>query len=127
MTDFEQGLIDAFTNVFPEIHQKYMNDADFGLKIKQLMALAFVPVPHVVENFDKLMLAIAFSSLLAASHPTIIWRLIEVLKKEQHLTEVKINQFFAAQEPSAKKKKYRDVARRIKNIMSTYDERDLDE
>jgi hypothetical protein len=32
-----------------------MNDADFGLKIKQLMALDFVPVPHVVDKFDKLM------------------------------------------------------------------------
>jgi len=78
MTDFKQGLIDAFTNVFPdaqmrgcffhfgqclwrkiqnlpEIRQKYVNDADFGLKIKQLMALAFVPMSHVVENFNKLM------------------------------------------------------------------------
>jgi hypothetical protein len=47
----------------------------------------------------------AFSSLLAASHPT-IWQLIEVLKKEQHLTEIKINLFIAGQKPpSAKKKK----------------------
>jgi hypothetical protein len=38
------------------------------------------------------------------SHPT-IWRLIEVLKKEQHLTDVKINQFIAGQEPPAKKEK----------------------
>ncbi|KAF0699420.1 Uncharacterized protein FWK35_00038709, partial [Aphis craccivora] len=30
-------------------------------------------------------------------------------------------------EPPAKKKKYRDVARRIENIVSMYDERDLDE
>jgi len=43
--------------------------------------------------------------LLAASHPT-IWQLIEVLKKEQHLTEININLFIAGQKPpSAKKKK----------------------
>ncbi|KAF0770335.1 Uncharacterized protein FWK35_00009789 [Aphis craccivora] len=59
----------------------------------------------------------AFSPLLAASHPT-IWRLIVVLKREQHLTDIKINQFIAGQEPTAKKKKYRDVARRIENIVS---------
>jgi len=45
----------------------------------------------------------AFSSLLAASHPSIS-RLIEILKKEQHLTDIKINQFIAGQEPPAKKK-----------------------
>jgi hypothetical protein len=60
----------------------------------------------------------AFLSLLAASHPT-IWRLIEVLKKKkQHLAEIKINQFIAGQNLPAK---------RIEDIVSTYDERDLDE
>lgn len=59
----------------------------------------------------------AFSSLLAVS-PT-IWRLIEGLKKEQQLTELKVNQFIAGQEPPAKKKKYRDVARRIQNLLMT--------
>ncbi|KAL4120119.1 hypothetical protein QTP88_012853 [Uroleucon formosanum] len=165
MTDFEHGLIEAFTNVYtgtqmrgyffhfgqclwrkiqslPKIRQKYPNNADFALKIKQLMALAFVSVSDVAK-FDELMsqqffvdngellihLSLpktnnnievwprAFSSLLAVS-PT-IWRLIEGLKKEQQLTELKVNQFIAGQEPPAKKKKYRDVARRIQNLLMT--------
>lgn len=32
-----------------------MNITDFGLKIKQLMALALIPMPNVVEKLDKLM------------------------------------------------------------------------
>lgn len=32
-----------------------MNITNFGLKIKQLMALALIPMPNVVEKFDKLM------------------------------------------------------------------------
>lgn len=32
-----------------------MNDTDFCLKIKQLMALTFVSVPREVKKFDKLM------------------------------------------------------------------------
>ncbi|KAF0707056.1 Uncharacterized protein FWK35_00036525 [Aphis craccivora] len=39
----------------PDIRQKYVNNADFSLKIKQLMALAFIPVSHVVDTFNKLM------------------------------------------------------------------------
>lgn len=51
-----------------------------------------------VEDWHK-----AFLSLLAATHSN-IWRLIDILKKEQGLTEIKINQFMVSQEPPAKKK-----------------------
>jgi len=54
------------------------------------------------------------------------WRLIEVLEKDQHITETEINQLIAGQQRHAKKKKYHDGARRIENIVSTHDKRDLD-
>jgi len=71
-----------------------------------------------VEGWHK-----AFSSLLAATHPT-IWRLIDTLKKEQGLTEIKINQLMVGQEPPTKRKKYREVATRIENIVATYNDCD---
>lgn len=37
------------------ICEKYISDADFALNIKQLMSLAFNPVPDVVDTFDELM------------------------------------------------------------------------
>lgn len=65
-------------------------------------------------------------SLSAASHPT-IRLLIKVLKKERNLTEVKINQFIAGKHLPQKRKNFKIFARRIANIVSTYDERDPDE
>jgi hypothetical protein len=59
----------------------------------------------------------SFSSLLGASHPT-IWRLIDIIKKEQGLTEIKINQLIAGQEQVAKKKKYTNTTTRIKKIVT---------
>ncbi|XP_022172326.1 uncharacterized protein LOC111035118, partial [Myzus persicae] len=78
MVDFEQALLGAITDVFkdtrirgcffhfgqciwrkiqciPEIREKYISNADFALNVKQLMALAFVPIPDVEEKFDELM------------------------------------------------------------------------
>eukprot|EP00102_Acyrthosiphon_pisum_P017587 XP_008189050.1 PREDICTED: uncharacterized protein LOC103311248 [Acyrthosiphon pisum] len=211
MVDFEQALLGAITDVFkdtrirgcffhfgqciwrkiqciPEIREKYISNADFALNVKQLMALAFVPIPDVEEKFDELMsqrffveneellfpltdyfedtwigrpnrrrtrrpptfsLALwnqydatladlpktnnsvegwhrAFSSLLGASHPT-IWRLIDTIKKEQGSTEIKINQLIAGQEQVAKKKKYTKTTTRIKKIVNSYHERNLNE
>ncbi|XP_022162942.1 uncharacterized protein LOC111028558 [Myzus persicae] len=78
MIDFEQALFGAYIDVFTntksrgcflhfgqclwrkiqtisDICEKYISDADFALNIKQLMALAFIPVPDVVDTFDELM------------------------------------------------------------------------
>jgi len=77
MIDFEQALFDAFNDVFTntkirgcyfhfgqyiwrkiqtisDIREKYISDADFALNIKQVMPLAFIPVPDVVDTFDEL-------------------------------------------------------------------------
>lgn len=40
-----------------------MNDTDFCLEIKQLMALTFVSVPCEVKKFDKLMFPQPFVNL----------------------------------------------------------------
>ena len=63
-----------------------------------------------------------FSQLLGAYHPT-IWKFIDGLKKEQSLNELKLEQFNAGQQPPPRKKKYRDVAERIKTLVSEYGKR----
>lgn len=78
MTDFEPALFGAFSDVFTntkirgcffhfgqciwrkiqtmsDIREKYISDADFTLNIKQLMALAFIPVRDVDNTFYELM------------------------------------------------------------------------
>ena len=77
LTDFKFGCINAFNNVFPnaekrgcyfhfsqciwkkiqkcpDILEKY-KVAEFALHLRQLAALAFVPIPDVVSSFDTLM------------------------------------------------------------------------
>lgn len=53
--------------------------------------------------------------------------MVRRIGKEQGLTEIKINQLMVGQEPPAKRKKYREVATRIKNIVTTYNDRDKKE
>jgi len=64
--------------------------------------------------------------LLGASH-LIIWRLINIIKKEQGLTEIKINHLIAGQEQPTKWKKYMKTTARIKKIVKAYHESNLEE
>lgn len=74
--------------------------------------LAGLPkINNSVEGWHK-----GFLSLLTASHPT-IWRLIYVLKKEQGLIKIKINQFIVGQEPPANEKNI-EKSLRISNIVT---------
>jgi len=64
----------------------------------------------------------SFSQLLGAYHPN-IWKFINGLKKEQSLNELKIEQFLSGQRPQPSKKKYKEVALRIKAIVDDYGNR----
>lgn len=77
MSDFEMASMKAAKKYFPlaEIHgclfhftqniwahvqqlglqSKYANDEDFAFEIKLLIALAYVPIDHVIEAFEELM------------------------------------------------------------------------
>lgn len=168
---------------FPEIYSRYKADADFNLKIKQLLALAFVPPPAVTPTFDALLedpfyqtneellvdlityfertwiglwnrrktarlappfpidkwncfnsvvdglpktnngaegFTNAFASLLGAHKPT-IYKLIDALKKQQSLTELRMNQYIAGN-VSGPSKKYAAHAMRLKTLVESYGE-----
>jgi hypothetical protein len=68
----------------------------------------------------------AFSSFLGAFNPTIS-RLIDIIKKEQGLMEIKINQLIVVQKQVAKKKKYTNTTTQIKKIVRSYNERNHNE
>ena len=63
-----------------------------------------------------------FSQLLGAYHPT-VWKFINGLKKEQSFNELKIEQFLSGQPAQPSKKKYKEVALRIKAIVADYGNR----
>lgn len=60
-----------------------------------------------------------FQEQIGAMHPN-IWKFIDCVKKEQNLNEVRIEQYVSGVEPQPSKRKYRDCARRIKNIVDQY-------
>ena len=57
-----------------------------------------------------------FSSLIAATHPT-IWKFIDELKKQQSINDIKITQYLAGQNPELGGRRYRNLAERISNIV----------
>jgi hypothetical protein len=63
-----------------------------------------------------------FSQLLGSHHPT-IWKFIDGLKQEQSANELKIEQFLSGHPLPQGRKVYKDVAMRIKTIVSDYGNR----
>lgn len=73
------------------------------------MPLSFIPVPDVIIKFYKLISQYSFSIMkrccyqldgesLGLCHPN-IWCLLNILKKQQNLTDIRINPFIVGQEP----------------------------
>ena len=55
----------------------------------------------------------------ACRHPS-IWKLIELLKKEHRITEMKIAQYRSGGEISKQKRKYRKLDERISSLVSNF-------
>ncbi len=62
-----------------------------------------------------------FSTLLGADHPS-IWKFIDNLKNEQSLNELELNQLISGTHPIQRNKTYKDVAKKISNIVGKYQE-----
>ena len=62
--------------------------------------------------------------MMGCSHPT-IWKFLDVLKKEQNLTDVKVAQHLSRQQPPKRAKKWTDYDDRLRRIVTDYDSYDL--
>jgi len=208
LTDFEAGCLNAFEEVFPgaerrgcyfhhtqciwkhlqqfpDILSKYNNDPDFAHHIRQLPALAFVPLEDITSSYDVLMntpfyedndallrplldyyedtwigrprrggrraplfprtlwncfTATAdgnprtnnkvegwnkrFNTLIGIKHPT-VWTFIDKLKDEQSVTELKMNQILAGTPSAPRRKKYRDLEKRLLRVVADYGNRSV--
>lgn len=205
LSDFEFGILNAFEIVFPLVERRgcffhfsqsiwkriqqipnilnsYVTDPEFGLNVRQLAAIAFVPVDQVTATFDILMNSPFFeandhllrplidyfediwigrprrggrrapmfphslwncyrttvlqnsrtnnsvegwnrrlNTLVGMSHPT-IWKLIDKLKAEQSVTEMKINQLIAGTPSQPRRKKYRDLEDRLLSLTQNFND-----
>lgn len=65
-----------------------------------------------------------FANLVGCSHPN-IWKFIKCLKKEQCLSEVRVEQHLSGAQPTPSKKVYRDTALRVRRIAEDYENRDI--
>ena len=81
-----------------------------------LAALAFVPEADVIDAFE------AVSE--GAYHPN-FWRFIDILKREQNLTQVNIAQARAGHPAEPQRRRYQDSNQRIKNIVQDYPNRNI--
>ena len=62
------------------------------------------------------------SASVGAYHPN-IWVFLDVLKKEQSQTEVAITQALASEDEPPQRHQYRDVSKRLENLVNDYDNR----
>lgn len=63
----------------------------------------------------------AFQNVVGACYPN-LWRLIEALKKEQSLVQADVTRLLGGQAPAPKRRKYKDLQKRIKTIVTQYND-----
>lgn len=60
-----------------------------------------------------------FHHMLGGDHPT-VWRLIDGLKKQQSLNELRITQYQSGQAPPPSRKRYRYSAEKLRRVVESY-------
>ena len=66
----------------------------------------------------------SFQANVGAYHPN-FWRFIDILKREQNLTQVNIAQARAGHPAEPQRRRYQDSNQRIKNIVQDYPNRNI--
>ena len=66
----------------------------------------------------------SFPANAGAYHPN-FWKFIDILKREQNLTQVNIAQAQAGHQPEPQRRRYLESNQRIKNIVQDYHNRDI--
>ena len=66
----------------------------------------------------------SFEANVGATHPN-FWKFMDILKREQNLTQVNTAQARAGHQPDPQRQRYLDSNQRIKNIIQDYHNRDI--
>jgi hypothetical protein len=74
---------------------------------------------NAVERFNR-----RLKASVSCVHP-IIWRFLGVLKREQSVSDVQLDQVLGGQEPPPKKKKYMDCNARLVSVTRDFAKREL--
>ena len=95
---------------------------EFGLWNMYNQTLDDLPIARTnsaVEGWHR-----SFQANVGAYHPN-FWKFIDILKREQNLTQVNIAQARAGHQPEPQRRRYLDSNQRIKNIVYYYHNRDI--
>ena len=64
----------------------------------------------------------AFARTVQIAHPTLP-RLVVKLQKEQNINQMNVERMLAGEDPPLRKKKYRDLDRRLRTVVLDYENR----
>ena len=117
-----QAVIDYFEDTYigrlrPGGHRR-VPLFELGLSTRLSMTYQEQTMP-AVEGWHR-----SFQANVRAYHPN-FWKFIDILEREQNLTQVNIAQARAGHQPDPQRRRYLDSNQRIKNIVRDYHNRDI--
>src|ERR1051325_3594150 len=106
-----QPVVDYFEDTYiGRVRQQVRRGATYPISVWNVNSRVQSDLPctnNAVEGWHR-----SFQSHLAGFHPN-IWKFIQILQRQQALTEVSVEQFVAGDAAAAKRLKYRDLDTRI--------------